>query len=65
MMLDEPDIVETHFVRKNALLNGFFDHGMVVQGRPLHFISQAEFHGVAPDESEFCRLVSEGEKPVT
>ena len=48
MVLDKPDIIEPHFVRQDALLNGFLNDGVVVQTGPLHFIGEAELHGAAP-----------------
>ena len=48
VVFHEPDGVETHFVGQNALLNRFFDHGVVVNDRPLHFVRQAQFHDRIP-----------------
>ena len=39
VMLYEPHVVETHLVGETDLLDGFFDHGVVVQLRTLHFVS--------------------------
>jgi hypothetical protein len=49
MMLDEPDIIETHLVGQADLLDGFLDDGVIVQFGTLHFACQSEFHdGLLP-----------------
>ena len=48
MVLDEPDVIEPHLVRQDALLNGFLDDGVVIQDRSLHFVGEAKLHETPP-----------------
>ena len=44
VVLDKPHSIETHLIGQYALLDGFFDDGVVVQHRALHLIGQRKFH---------------------
>ena len=44
VVLHEPNVIEAHLVRQDALFNRLFQHRMVIQGRPLHLISQPKLH---------------------
>jgi hypothetical protein len=44
VMLDEPDGVESHPIGEHALLEGFFDHRVIVDHRALHLVRQTQSH---------------------
>src|SRR5438874_2694301 len=44
MVFNEPDRVKAHLIGQDALFERLFDHGMIVDDRPLHLIRQAESH---------------------
>ena len=46
-LVSQDDHAEPHPVRQDALVNGFLDYRVVVQGGPLHFAGEAELRDVA------------------
>ena len=40
MVLDEPQVVETHLVRQDTLVEGLLQHQVVVQDFALHLVLQ-------------------------
>jgi hypothetical protein len=52
VMLDEPDVVETHLLGQDALLQRLLVQGVPIDGgaleRSLRFVEQAESHSRSP-----------------
>ena len=44
VVFHEPDRIEPHLIGQDALFDGLFNHGVVVQHGPLHLVCQGKFH---------------------
>jgi hypothetical protein len=44
VVLHEPHGVEAHLVGQHALLEGLFDHRVVVDDRSLHLVGETQSH---------------------
>src|SRR6266702_1684643 len=54
VVFHEPDRVKAHLIGQDALFERLFDHGMIVNDRPLHLIRQAESHAIPPSKRRTC-----------
>src|SRR5215813_73850 len=58
VVFHEPDRIKTHLIGQDALLERFFDHGMVIYDWPLHLIRQAESHAIPHSKMKIMRTAS-------